>query len=80
MGRKKLPTISQRTCISKKLYVNMPMVYLILLHVSLFTKKTESYPAGGRLDCKMSIKMASQPCGGAIGCASLTELFKIKLE
>ena len=44
------------------------MVYLGLLYVSLLMRKqhVKCSPAADRLGCSISIKMASQPCGGTV--------------
>ena len=42
------------------------MVYLDILYVSLLTRKQHVKYVADRLGCRISIKMASQPCGGTI--------------
>ena len=44
------------------------MVYLDLLYVNLLLRKqhVKCGPPADRLDCRISTKMASQPCGGTI--------------
>ena len=44
------------------------MIYLDLLYVYILLRKqhVKSGPPADRLDCRISIKMDSQPCGGTI--------------
>ena len=48
--------------------VRIPMVYFDLLYLSLLLSKQhiKCGPAADCLACRISIKMASQPCGGTI--------------
>ena len=52
----------------RSINVRIPMVYIDLLYLYLLMRKyhTKCGPAADRLGCRISIKMASQPCGGTI--------------
>ena len=53
---------------TKNINVRISMIYLDLLYFDLLLRKqhVKSDPSADRLDCRISIKMASQPCGGTI--------------
>ena len=52
----------------RSINVRISVIYLDLLYVYLLLRKqhVKCGPPADRLDCRFSIKMDSQPCGGTI--------------
>ena len=51
----------------RSINVRNSMIYLDMLYVYLLLRKhVKCVPPADRLDCRISIKMGSQPCGGTI--------------